>query len=73
MKETNRDIAIRIFKILFARSDGTPAGILEEFHKAFVEFKQLSNSDFKEAEHPRDEAGRFTDKGEGRTTTGSTL
>ncbi len=60
---TDKDLAIRIFKILYARSDGTPEGILSEFHKAFVEFKQLSNQDFKEAEHPRDNTGKFTDKG----------
>ena len=65
MEETDRDLAIRIFKILYARSDGTPAGILSEFHKAFVKSKQLKNSDFKEADHPRDDAGKFTDKGEG--------
>ena len=64
--QTNRDLAVQIFKILYARSDGTPEGILEEFHKAFVEFKQLSNSDFKETDHPRDEAGKFTDKGASR-------
>ena len=67
--QTKRDVAIQIFKILFARSDGTPEGILEEFHKAFVEFKQLSNQDFKEAEHPRDKDGKFTDKGAGTPKT----
>jgi len=67
--QTNRDLAIRIFKILYARSDGTPEGILSEFHKAFVKSKQLSNQDFKEAEHPRDNAGKFTDKGEGKSVT----
>ena len=54
MEKTDKELAIRIFKILYARSDGTPEGILEEFHKAFVESKQISNQDFKEAEHPRD-------------------
>ena len=75
MKETlkiDKDLAIKAFRILLARSDGTPAGILQEFHKAFVEFKQLSNQDFKEAEHPRDEAGKFTDKGAKTSTTGTT-
>ena len=65
MNETlkiDKDLAFKAFKILLARSDGTPAGILWEFHKAFVEF---SNSDFKESDHPRDKDGKFTDKGEG--------
>lgn len=60
--QTDRDLAIRIFKILYARSDGTPEGIMSEFHKVFVKSKQLSNSDFEEADHPRDNAGKFTDK-----------
>ena len=39
--QTDRDLAVQIFKILYARSDGTPQGIMSEFHKAFVKSKQL--------------------------------
>lgn len=39
-EEIDKDLAFKAFKILLARSDGTPEGFLQEFHKAFVKSRQ---------------------------------
>ena len=66
MTEISDAEIIRAFDTLAKRAGYDKVEFIKEICKIFTRSnKQLSNSNFKESDHPRDKDGKFTDKGEG--------